>query len=228
MNTLIFVWSALIAIAFLFGVLRKKDIKSEIVSLGVLGTFVGILLSLQHFDVTNIKDALPQILEGMKLAFVTSVEGMAASILLSGYLKSKPEPSQLQTLISLQQEAVESQKRIAELMEESVTSKTDEFIEALDSIVKQFNAEMLEQFGENFSKLDKTVERFLEQQKDYQHRLEKLHENMESLSKKHEQINNTYSKLSENTSTITNEMQKGVDIIQESLSLALRRANGTF
>jgi hypothetical protein len=49
-------------------------------AIGVLGTFVGILIGLLQFDVTDISRSVPLLLDGMKTAFVTSVFGMAGAI----------------------------------------------------------------------------------------------------------------------------------------------------
>lgn len=59
------------------------DMKSVIVSVGVLGTFVGIFIGLWGFDTQNIDDSVPDLLEGLKLAFATSIAGMGISIYLS-------------------------------------------------------------------------------------------------------------------------------------------------
>ncbi len=60
-----------------------KDFKSIIISIGVLGTFTGIVIGLYKFDTYAIKDSIPFLLEGLKTAFITSVVGMFLSILLS-------------------------------------------------------------------------------------------------------------------------------------------------
>lgn len=49
-------------------------------AIGVLGTFVGILIGLLQFDVADISGSVPRLLDGMKTAFVTSVFGMAGGI----------------------------------------------------------------------------------------------------------------------------------------------------
>ncbi|WP_461381994.1 hypothetical protein [Devosia indica] len=49
-------------------------------TLGVLGTFTGIFLGLVNFDVTDINASVPQLLAGMKIAFITSIAGMGAAI----------------------------------------------------------------------------------------------------------------------------------------------------
>jgi len=62
---------------------NNQDYKSIIVSIGVLGTFLGIFLGLMEFDTTNIKESVPVLLEGLKTAFITSIFGMFISIGLS-------------------------------------------------------------------------------------------------------------------------------------------------
>lgn len=51
-------------------------------TLGVLGTFFGIFWGLLDFDENNIDDSVPKLLEGLKVAFWSSVAGMAAALVL--------------------------------------------------------------------------------------------------------------------------------------------------
>ena len=67
---------------------NHQDYKSLIISTGVLGTFIGILLGLWDFDTSNIKASVPTLLDGLKTAFVTSILGMSISIFLSAIQKS--------------------------------------------------------------------------------------------------------------------------------------------
>ncbi len=60
-----------------------KDYKSLIISVGILGTFVGIFLGLWNFDTKDITGSVPKLLEGLKLAFATSVLGMFFAIVLA-------------------------------------------------------------------------------------------------------------------------------------------------
>lgn len=68
-------------------VLKKKkwieQIPSLISTLGVLGTFIGITIGLYHFDTYNLDDSIPLLLSGLKTAFITSLAGMAGSIILN-------------------------------------------------------------------------------------------------------------------------------------------------
>lgn len=49
-------------------------------SLGILGTFVGIVVGLMGFEVDNIDESIPKLLEGLKTAFITSLGGMALAM----------------------------------------------------------------------------------------------------------------------------------------------------
>jgi len=60
-----------------------KDLKSQIVSVGVLGTFVGIFIGLQSFNPDDIINSVNGILVGLKTAFFTSIVGMSVSTILS-------------------------------------------------------------------------------------------------------------------------------------------------
>jgi HAMP domain-containing protein len=56
-------------------------IPSVFTTLGILGTFVGIFYGLKEFDVDNINESIPALLEGLKTAFITSIWGIILSLL---------------------------------------------------------------------------------------------------------------------------------------------------
>jgi len=77
---------AFVGIIFVLAVVDlvlKKDLKSQIVSVGVLGTFVGIFIGLQDFNPLDMKGSINTILIGLKTAFFTSIVGMFTAISLS-------------------------------------------------------------------------------------------------------------------------------------------------
>lgn len=53
-----------------------------LVSLGILGTFVGIVIGLLDFDAHDIKGSIEGLLDGLRTAFITSLVGMTLSIVL--------------------------------------------------------------------------------------------------------------------------------------------------
>jgi ABC-type transporter Mla subunit MlaD len=50
-------------------------------TLGVLGTFTGVLIGLLDFDVANVDASVPHLLSGLKVAFTTSIIGMATALI---------------------------------------------------------------------------------------------------------------------------------------------------
>ena len=95
-------------------------------TLGILGTFTGIFLGLLDFDVTDIDSSVPQLLVGLKIAFVTSILGIASAILLKIFQSVTPEPQSTidgvtpeiihSTLESINRDIVEtSQKEIRQI-----------------------------------------------------------------------------------------------------------------
>jgi hypothetical protein len=54
-------------------------IPSYLSALGVLGTFVGVAVGLATFDVHDLDTSIPRLLEGLKIAFSTSIIGMAGA-----------------------------------------------------------------------------------------------------------------------------------------------------
>lgn len=62
---------------------RRWNFKSAIVSIGLLGTFVGIWWGLYNFDASQIRSSVPILLDGLKFSFITSIFGIALSTALS-------------------------------------------------------------------------------------------------------------------------------------------------
>ena len=62
-----------------------------VVSLGILGTFVGICIGLYNFNVHDIDKSIPGLLSGLKTAFLTSIVGMVSSMLMRIIYESKSD-----------------------------------------------------------------------------------------------------------------------------------------
>ena len=64
---------------------------------GIFGTFLGICLGLWRFEVTNIEGSIGPLLEGLKLAFLTSLVGILSSLILKSialFQESKDQSSE--------------------------------------------------------------------------------------------------------------------------------------
>jgi ABC-type transporter Mla subunit MlaD len=60
---------------------REKAIPSISISLGITFTFIGIFIALLGFNVNDIQGSIPQLLDGMRLAFFTSIIGMVVAVI---------------------------------------------------------------------------------------------------------------------------------------------------
>ncbi|MBE8717209.1 hypothetical protein [Cellvibrio polysaccharolyticus] len=91
-----FIW-IMIAV-FLVSVLFKRSGEASsfvlytptlLTSIGILGTFAGIIVGLLGFDPNNIDGSISMLLGGLKTAFITSLVGMTLSIIFKSLLSSK-------------------------------------------------------------------------------------------------------------------------------------------
>ncbi|CCN34617.1 putative membrane protein [Vibrio nigripulchritudo SO65] len=70
----------------------SSNTSNLLTSLGILGTFAGIVVGLMEFDPKNIDGSIESLLSGLKTAFLTSLVGMAASIIyksIQGFIPAK-------------------------------------------------------------------------------------------------------------------------------------------
>ena len=87
--TELFIWVmlAIFAMAIIQGKTGKHGFFVEhapavLVSLGILGTFIGIVIGLLDFNAHDIKSSIEDLLDGLKTAFITSLVGMTLSIVI--------------------------------------------------------------------------------------------------------------------------------------------------
>ena len=86
-NKIIIIIAFLILLSpFLF---KKKLSKSQLgglaLTLGITGTFFGIFIGLLYFDTSDIENSVPELLNGLKTAFITSLAGLIANIIVKAY-----------------------------------------------------------------------------------------------------------------------------------------------
>ena len=189
-------------------------------TLGILGTFLGIAIGLLDFDSSRIEQSIPLLLDGLKLAFTTSIVGILLSAALrlvlvlgkdgrprqeaSGAETASGEGVEILTLIDRQTLLADAQLtatlqlteqlgRMDERLIQTLESQhrthlaaLDRFgetlsdmgsrhlIGALESVIRDFNANLGEQFGENFRRLDASVAKLLDWQDQYRRHMEGL------------------------------------------------------
>jgi len=203
---------------------------TSLATLGILGTFTGILIGLLNFDVERIDDSVPQLLEGLKTAFTTSIVGIIAAIIFricrtfspvktssggigpedilqvleeirdNARMSSELSSRQLQDvrsaissdgdsslLTQIQKVRSDAKDNHEALIEEfrnfashMVENNQRAIIEALEQVIRDFNQNLTEQFGENFSQLNEAVQELVQWQENYRLHVETLEGRLEN------------------------------------------------
>ncbi len=160
------------------------DLKSQIVSVGVLGTFLGVYIALQNFNPQDLKNSISVILNGLKIAFFTSIAGMFVAIVL--YVIEK----------------VFFPKKIY---------KEENY---LKDLIEEFNQEIQTQFGTNFERFNQSIINLLKWQENYKNNIENIQSILEQTSKTLKQSDETLSNIAKNYKNINDFHSKLEKIIQ--------------
>ena len=304
-----------------FGVLWKyklwythtNTIASILTVIGVFGTFLGIFIGLWDFDMNDIEQSIPGLLEGLKLAFLTSLVGIGSAILLKGVvaplfqisqrgknpielerdkfidaLKSIETSgemnlrAQLVTLNTTIEKEGSETREVLDNIKTSLASKHDELIrsqagehrethemltgmkteivsikdaltgenestvfaqlqeltstvsekvgeiaakvgeiatgqliEALREVIRDFNKNLTEQFGENFKQLNEAVERTVEWQEQYRQQMNELSEEFRIAAQSIEQSRAALASASQSLMTIEDQSESLVSIAEK-------------
>ena len=245
-------------------------------TLGVLGTFTGIFFGLLDFDVGNIDASVPQLLGGLKIAFVTSIFGMAAMIALRIFHVVVPQqgtgagevtPEIIHgTLEAIEravldasaqgQEAIDQLRKAvsadsdSSLLTQVQKLRTDykdsqgelirEFrlfahtmaennskalIGALEGVIREFNVQLNEQFGENFKQLNQAVGALLTWQENYRHHVETLEAKFNTAAQGIETSEEAVRRIAAHTNTIPPALAR-LEKIVEAIGNATIELNG--
>ena len=115
---------------------RVNAVASIVIVIGVLGTFIGIAIGLYQFDTQNIEASVPKLLEGLKIAFITSILGIIGSIVLKWSVLNKTSGTHagttvddlaelLQNILTVEQEEGKETRETLRSIEKSLTGEGD-------------------------------------------------------------------------------------------------------
>ncbi len=108
--------------------LSISSLQNFVVTLGILGTFTGIVIALLQFDVDNVYNSIPNLLAGLRFAFFTSVSGLVSNIIL----RWKPK---------------------FYLIEIPFEQKSDDFIEIFYREIKELKSQQNENLNKQYQQL---------------------------------------------------------------------------
>lgn len=265
----IFIWLILgVFVLAIFEASRGKHSRflehapNVMTSLGILGTFTGIIIGLLHFQPDKIDESISLLLDGLKTAFITSLVGMFASILFKaldawkfapmredGEEKEDVTPKDIYQQLSGQTELLTqlreslagneegsvngqlknlrsdlrdaAKKRDEEYQAFSLKlwsqmesfadmlskSATEQMIEALKDVIKDFNKKLTEEFGENFKALDGSVKKLVDWQQQYMEQLTQMSQQYAEGVKAIDSTRDAVSTISEKTGEIPASME---------------------
>lgn len=175
---------------------------TTLTSIGIFFTFLGIAIALYFYNPSDTNKYIELLFEALKLAFVSSVLGLFLSIAFR-IIEASTHPfnfyvstdasiiyKQLKTLnentLSVKNAINSDDKEslathlsgvrtdFAEFSTKLKNESTNTILEALQSIVNDFNSNLSEQFGENFGRLNEATSEMINWQKEYKKEIEYL------------------------------------------------------
>ncbi|MFL2760952.1 MAG: hypothetical protein ACJ0BP_00945 [Gammaproteobacteria bacterium] len=211
-------------------------------TIGIFFTFLGIFIALTQFDTDNIRDAITPLLDGMKLAFESSVWGLGGALAFrlikpmrsSGAAKEDASAGDIleemqkttsginllnTSLVGDSDSSVVNQLRalrdeFRNYAEKMAEDSSAALVKALEEVMRDFNSKINEQFGDNFKQLNEAVGSLLEWQKEYKVQLEQLIELFKENQKTIDLVKESISKVEESSNKIPENMAAMQGIIE--------------
>ena len=121
-----------------------------LISLGILGTFYGIFLGLIEFNVSKINESILDLIDGLKLAFITSIVGIGSAIILRIIRQVLPKHQEEQEEITAEDIHFQLTQLISAINSDSDTS--------LGSQIQKMRSEA----NDNLKNLNKSFTEFAE------------------------------------------------------------------
>ena len=129
------------------------NLPSVFTTLGIFGTFLGIAFGLWKFNVNDIDGSIPELLNGLKTAFVTSIVGISFSLVFSkivegiSYSTEQKEETQFDLLSAV--------NKLIEISRENTNSMSEKFDTLIDVSINQNEnyQNLATQNASNFEKL---------------------------------------------------------------------------
>lgn len=224
MNNLISIVCSLII--FLFPYIGRRWfnrslLSSTVVSMGLLGTFGGIAYGLWIFGVDRIDESIPQLLEGLKTAFLTSIAGMLSSLLVKlcpsfyGIREVQTEKEEttehqlLQLMDSIRENTQSSAMSLAALSsslqqftQKEVQVSTEMLTRTLQDIINHLDNKISDQISNTLTEIHTVLAKQLEQ----------MNSNQELNKNLNEQLKNALTSLQEANKTTEMFLSKSANL----------------
>lgn len=218
----------------------NSAISGTLTGLGILGTFLGLSLGMNSFsgnDIFTISDNIAPLLDGMKVAFHTSVYGIFFSLVFTFVYRSLMSDAyeklsafqstfrecvmpvadtadeNMNAMLIYQANMANSLKNMMELMKGNAAEQT----RGVDQIVQQFMNQMSDMMSTDFELIGKSLNQACEAQATYARNFQRLEESTRLLLEASRTMNDTLNTALEQQAELKEKLSDTCDEISNEL-----------
>ncbi len=223
-NLVVIVGAALLII---YVAITKRD-KNLVTVIGILWTFIWIILGLIAFDTNNIENSIWTLLNWLKTAFLTSIFGLIASLVLWFLEKKEVSKDDTDFLIEIRDELkkqnssnnsnseiIEELKKLnwtnnelkisfADFSREMSENNSKALVEAIWRVMEDFNSKINNQLWQSFKDLSSWVEKLVIWQENHKENIETSQKLFEKSTKSLENSSIAFETIVNNSKDFTN------------------------
>jgi hypothetical protein len=191
------------------------SIPSLFTTLGIFGTFVGIAYGLWKFDVKNIDGSIPQLLDGLKTAFFTSIFGIFFSVgfskwveFIHKFLDDKEEEIAQNEINREEKFRKDLISAITESLNQNFGNAIKAFIEKMNESNEDIKNNLIDVFSDffadNLDNLKQSIDTLNLWQQENKHQIQLLITQFENTVNHFEKASESIENIAENTDRLTN------------------------
>lgn len=195
------------------------------VTSGIILTFYGIWVGLAGFDVTNIDASIPQLLEGLKTAFASSLAGLTTSMVINIFFVDSKEPEE-RSLEETVKELKQLNHNMKSFTRDSAEANITALTRAINDVVESLEMGINTETQEVMIKFRSSVETMVEWQVQYMEEIKSIIDAMDKngvvtaeTTKSLEEINDTLERLG----PVTTQIADAIGYVQYALPSMRRR-----
>lgn len=194
-------------------------------TLGILLTFYGIWRGLAGFDIGNMEESIPALVEGLKVAFGSSLTGLATSMIINLFFvesKDDTEASLEKAVLALE----DLKTSFDTFIKESSTAQTESLTIALNNLVEELELGINTETMEVMTKFRTSVEFLRKWQEAYVHEIKDVTAAMDQNARVTETTSEQLIQTNEvllQLAPVTEQIRKSIEWTQKALPTTRKR-----
>lgn len=201
---------------------KKVDVEKfayGAVTTGILLTFYGIWIGLLGFDTTDIAGSIPNLLDGLKTAFSSSLVGLSTSLLINLIFVESIDTNE-KSLSEISKQLKELNNRMEDFTVDSADANVEALMTAVDKMIKQLEVGINTETHDVMKKFRTSVETLYNWQSQYIDEIKSVTEamdrNAEVTKTTTEQLDRTNAVLAE-LGPVTETIAQSIGWVQKAL-----------